>query len=84
MGRELKKVGGLLSFMLVVGISLFSLGIAHGGGIRGVGLLGMWFFYTFGIVVVLAQVIPAAIVLFSFIAKHSSPMRREEKPVPVT
>lgn len=80
----MKRVIGVISLAMVIGISLFSLATAWGGGVRGIGLLGMWFFYTFGIIVVLAQLIPAGIVLFSFIAGHFSPLKREEKPVPVT
>ncbi|MCX8117271.1 MAG: hypothetical protein N3G78_04970 [Desulfobacterota bacterium] len=80
----MKRVFGLLSLMLVFGLSLFTLGIAHIGGIKGVGLIGMWFFYTFGTIIVLAQLIPAGIVLFGFIATGISSYRnREERPVPV-
>lgn len=79
----LKGIIGLLSGILVLAISLFTLGIAYEGGVRGVGLLGVWFLYTFGIIVVLAQLIPAGIFLFSFVKSHTSTMRREERPVPV-
>jgi hypothetical protein len=65
-------------------IALFSLGIAYAGGIRGVGLLGVWFFITFGIIVVLAQLIPAGVLLSRFIGTSLSSFRRDELPVRAT
>ena len=57
----------LLSLILVLAVTLVSLGIAYAGGIRGIGLLGVWFFFTGGVIVVLAQLIPAGILFSSFI-----------------
>ena len=71
-------------FVLITAIALFSLGIAYAGGIRGIGLLGIWFFLTFGIIVVLAQLIPAGILLSSFIGTSFSSLRRNEMPIRVT
>lgn len=84
MGLSNKKILVTLSLALVLAIALFSLGIAYAGGIRGVGLLGVWFFVTFGIVVVLAQVIPAGIVLASVVSAISSGFRKNEEPVAAT
>ena len=67
MSEKMKRILIILSLVLIASIALVSLGIAYAGGVRGLGLLGIWFFVTFGIVVVLAQVIPAGILLSSFI-----------------
>ena len=74
----------LLSLILVLAIILVSLGIAYAGGIRGVGLLGICFFFTGGVIVVLAQLIPAGILLSSFIGTAFSSFRKGEIPVRVT
>lgn len=83
MSKSMRKILTVLSLALVFSIALGSLGVAYAGGIRGIGLLGVWFFLTFGIIVVLAQVIPAGILLSSLIASTVSPHRREEAPVGV-
>jgi hypothetical protein len=74
----------LLSLILVLAITLVSLGIAYAGGIRGIGLLGICFFFTGGVIVVLAQLIPAGILLSSFIGTAFSSFRKGEIPVRVT
>jgi len=81
MSEKMKKILITLSLALVMAIALFSLGIAYAGGIRGIGLLGVWFFLTFGIIVVLAQLIPAGILLSSFIGTSFSSLRRGEMPI---
>jgi hypothetical protein len=78
MSRQMKKVLVILSIVLVVSIALASLGIAYAGGIRGMGLLGVWFFMTCGIVVVLAQLIPASILFSSFVGAAFSSSRKGE------
>jgi len=78
---KLKKIFFILSLVLVLSIALVSLGIAYAGGVRGVGLLGVWFFLTFGITVVLAQLIPAGILLSSFIGTAFSSYRKAEVPI---
>ena len=80
MSRQMKKILMILSLALVLSIALASLGIAYAGGIRGVGLLGVWFFMTCGIVVVLAQLIPAGIIFSSFIGAAFSSFRKGEMP----
>ena len=81
---EAKKIFIILSLVLVMSIALVSIGIAYAGGVKGIGLLGVWFFLTFGIVVVLAQLIPAGILLSSFIGTAFSPSRMGEVPIRVT
>jgi len=84
MSEKIKKIIIILSLTLILAIGMFSLGIAYAGGVRGVGLLGVWFFLTFGIIVVLAQLIPAGILLSSFIATGFSSFRRGEIPIRAT
>ena len=78
-----KKILIVLSLVLILGIVCASLGIAYAGGVRGIGLLGILFFLTFGIVVVLAQLIPAAVLLSSLIGVLVSPLREGEVPIRV-
>ena len=80
----MKKIIIILSLALILAIAMFSLGIAYVGGVRGIGLLGVWFFLTFGIIVVLAQLIPAGILLSSFIGTAFSSFRRGEMPIRAT
>jgi hypothetical protein len=77
-----KKIFFILSLVFVMAIVFASTAIAYAGGVRGVGLLGGCFFLTFGIIVVLAQLIPAAVLLsslvritFSFFGKSELPVR---------
>jgi len=84
MSDKMRKILTILSLTLILAIALFSLGIAYAGGIRGIGLLGVWFFLTFGIIVVLAQLIPAGILFSSFIGTAFSSFRREEMPIRAT
>ncbi len=84
MSEKMKKVLAILSLVLIMSIALFSLGIAYQGGVRGIGLVGIVFFLTFGIIVVLAQLIPAGILLSSFIGVATSPTRKSEIPIRVT
>jgi hypothetical protein len=84
MSDKMKKIIIILSLALILAIAMFSLGIAYVGGVRGIGLLGVWFFLTFGIIVVLAQLIPAGILLSSFIATGFSSFRRGEMPIRAT
>ena len=83
MSEKMKKVLAILGSVLIMSIALFSLGIAYQGGVRGIGLVGVMFFFTFGIIVVLAQLIPAGILLSSFIGAATSPTRRSEIPIRV-
>ena len=76
-----QKIFIILSLVLIMSIALFSLGIAYAGGVRGIGLLGVLFFLTFGSIVVLAQLIPAGILLSSFIGASFSSSRKTEVPI---
>ena len=83
MSSKMKRILIILSLVLVLSIALFSLGIAYKGGVRGIGLVGIMFFFTFGIIVVLGQLIPAGILFSSFIRAATSPRRRSELPIAV-
>jgi hypothetical protein len=84
MSGKLKKILFLLASVLVLAIALFSLGMGYAGGIRGIGLIGVCFFFTGGVVVVLAQLIPAGILFSSFIGTAFSSFRRGEMPIRAT
>ncbi len=76
-----KKIFKILGLVLEMSVALVSMGIAYAGGVKGIGLLGVCFSMTFGIVVVLAQLIPAGILLSCFIGTAFSPFRRTEVPI---
>ena len=76
-----KRIFIILSLVFVIAIALVSMGIACVGGVTGIGLLGVLFFFTFGIIVILAQLIPAAILLSSFVETTFSFFRKSELPV---
>ncbi|MEW6375956.1 MAG: hypothetical protein AB1502_09250 [Thermodesulfobacteriota bacterium] len=84
MPENMKKILTILSLTLVFAIAMASLGIAYAGGVRGLGLLGVWFFLTCGIIVVLAQLIPAGILLSSFIGTAFTSFRKVEMPIRAT
>jgi hypothetical protein len=83
MSSKMKKITAILSLVLIMSITLFSFGIAYKGGVRGIGLVGVMFFFTFGVIVVLAQLIPAGILLSSFVGAAISPTRNSEMPIRV-
>ncbi len=83
MSLKMKKILAILSLVLIMSITLFSFGIAYKGGIRGIGLVGVMFLFTFGVIVVLAQLIPAGILLSSFVGAAMSPTRKSEIPIRV-
>ncbi len=84
MSDKMQRIMIVLGVALVAAISIFSLVIAYAGGIRGIGLLGVWFFLTCGIVVILAQLIPAGILIASFIASGVSSLKRRQSPLAAT
>jgi hypothetical protein len=84
MSQMTKKIVIILSLVLIFSIAISSFGIAYAGGVRGIGLLGISFFLTIGIVIVLAQVIPAGILLISMVNSIFSSFRRNELPVRAT
>jgi hypothetical protein len=84
MSGKMKKILVLLASVLVVAIALFSLGIGYAGGVRGIGLLGVCFFFAGGVVVVLAQLVPAGILFSSFIGTAFTSFRKGEMPIRAT
>jgi hypothetical protein len=84
MSGKMKNILILLSLILILAIALVSLGIAYAGGIRGIGLLGVCFFFTSGVIVILAQLVPAGILFSSFIGTAFSSFRRGEMPIRAT
>ncbi len=84
MSGKMKKIIVLLASVLVLTIALFSLGIGYAGGVRGIGLIGICFFFTGGVVVVLAQLVPAGILISSFIGTAFSSFRRGEMLIRAT
>ncbi len=84
MSGRMRKIFVLLASALVMAIALFSLGIGYAGGIRGIGLIGVCFFFTGGVLVVLAQLIPAGILLSSFIGTAFTSFRKGEMPIRAT
>ena len=76
-----KKILIILSLILVFCMALTSFGIAYAGGARGIGLLGVCFLFTFGIVVVLSQLIPAGILLSSLAGAAFSSSRNVRIPI---
>jgi hypothetical protein len=84
MSGKMNKIIVILSLVFILAISIISLGIAYAGGVKGIGLLGIWFFICFGIIIVLAQLIPAGILLSSFIGTAFSSSRKGEIPIRAT
>ena len=84
MSKQTKEIIIVLSLVLVLAIVTASLIIAYAGGVRGVGLLGISFFLTFGTVIVLAQMIPAGILFSMMIRSVFSSFRGNELPIRAT
>ena len=80
----MRKILLLLALVLVLAISAATFGIAYAGGIRGIGLVGVCFFFTGGIIVVLGQLIPAGILISSFVSTVISSFRKGELPIRAT
>jgi hypothetical protein len=84
MREKMKKILVVLSLTLVFAITMVSLGIAYAGGIRGVGLIGVSFFFTSGVIVILVQLIPAGILFSSLIGSAFSSFGKGEMSVRAT
>jgi len=80
---KIGKILFILSLVFIMSIIFASFGIAFAGGVRGAGLIGACFFLTFGIIIVLAQVIPAGILFSSLVGAITSPSRKHGAPVQV-
>lgn len=83
MSWKMKKILMIVSLTWLFSISITSVAIAYAGGMRGPGLLGILFIFASGMVIILAQLIPAIILLSSFIGAASSSHRKNEVPIPV-
>ena len=81
MPPKMREILIILSLVFIFSIILTSLGIAYAGGVRGIGLLGISFFLTFGILLVLGQLIPAGILLSVMIGTSFSSFRKAEAPI---
>jgi len=81
MNERANHIPGVLSLVLVLAIAITSLGITYAGSVRGVGLIGVCFFFTLGVVIVLAQSMPAGVLLGSLVGVLFSLLRRMELPV---
>jgi len=81
MSKQMRKILTILSLALILSIVATSFGIAYTRGVRGIGLLGISFFFTMATIIVLGQLIPAG-VLFSLVVKSFlSSHRRDGMPV---
>jgi len=78
---KIEKILLILSLVFIMLIVFASFGITFAGGVRGPGLLGACFFLTFGIIIVLAQLIPAGILISSLVGAIGFPSRKNEAPV---
>jgi len=83
MAKRTKRILVILSLVLIFSVAMTSLGIAYAGGVRGIGLLGICFFFTMGAIVILAQAIPAGILFSAMIKSIFSSSRGDEMPVRV-
>jgi len=81
MPKTMMKILVMLGLLLIWSIALASFGIAYAGGVRGLGLPGVSFFFTAGVVVILAQLIPAEILLASFVGTALSFFRKSGVPI---
>ena len=80
MTKQTKKILTTLGLVLIFAIAVTSSGIAYLSGVRGIGLLGISFFFTAAVVIVLAQLIPAGILLTLMIRSALSSGHRAEIP----
>jgi hypothetical protein len=81
MPEKMKKILIILTLVFISSVVLASVGIAFTGGVRGIGLLGISFFLTFGVILVLGQLIPAGILISMLIGTSFSSFRKREVPI---
>jgi hypothetical protein len=81
MPEKMKKILIILTLVFISSVALASVGIAFTGGVRGIGLLGISFFLTFGVILVLGQLIPAGILISILIGTSFSSFRKREVPI---
>jgi len=82
--EKMKKILIILTLVFISSVALASVGIAFTGGVRGIGLLGISFFLTFGVILVLGQLIPAGILVSIVIGTSFSSFRKTEVPIQTT
>ncbi len=80
MTKQMKKILTILSLTLIFAIAVTSSVIAYLSGVRGLGILGISFFFTAAVVIVLAQLIPAGILLVLMIKSALFPVARIPAP----
>ena len=80
MTKQMKKILTILGLVLILTIAVTSSGIVYLSGVRGIGILGISFFFTAAVVIVLAQVIPAGILLALMIRSALSSAHRAGIP----
>jgi hypothetical protein len=81
MSKQMRKILTILSLVLIFSIAATSFGIAYAKGVRGLGLLGISFFFTMGTIVVLGQLIPAGILFSLMVKSFFSSLRKDGMPV---
>ena len=81
MSKQMRKILTILSLVLIFSIAATSFGIAYTRGVRGLGLLGISFFFTMGTIVVLGQLIPAGILFSLMVKSFFSSLRKGGMPV---
>ena len=81
MPEKMKKILIILTLVFISSVALASVGIAFTGGVRGIGLLGISFFLTFGVILVLGQLIPAGILISIMIGTSFSSFTKTEVPI---
>jgi len=80
MSNKIKKILMILGLVLILAIAVTSSGIAYLSGVRGLGIIGISFLFTAAVVIVLAQVIPAGILLVFMIKSALSSVHRARIP----
>ncbi|HSB07577.1 MAG TPA: hypothetical protein VLK23_20550 [Thermodesulfobacteriota bacterium] len=81
MPEKMKKILIILTLVFIFSVALTSVGIAYKGGVKGIGLLGLSFFLTFGVILVLGQLIPAGVLISVMIGTSFSSFRKTEVPI---
>jgi len=85
MSRKMKRVTAILALAWVLSVALASLGIACAGRVGGAGPIAVCFFVTGagGVIIVLAQLIPAGILFSSMIGTAFFSPWKTEMHIPI-
>ncbi len=81
MPEKMRKILIILTLVFIFSVALTSVAIGYKGGVRGIGLLGISFLLTFGVILVLGQLIPAGILVSVMIGTSFSSFRKTEVPI---